>query len=294
MSSVAAHHRHFDGVPESVRLVRHTVADVLAGWGCEEFAEDAVLGASELAANAVLHSRSAFDLSVRRIHRGVRIEVVDRRPDVVPLPVPVGGAVAGVASERTTGRGLQMVAAVSRRWGFNTSQEFKAVWLEVGDGELPRLDEPVIESGYETHPQGPVHELELLALPVRAALSSGGHVDDLVRELQLTRSPVATEADLATLYELLDASAPARLAGRHSALEAAANGLDRFDMHAELSIGSLAAFTDLNAMLSDLSARLGPATVPLPPAVVEFRAWLLDEVSAQISGRAPRRCDLPE
>jgi hypothetical protein len=49
------HHASYPGVPEAVRAARHHVAGALAGVPA---AEDAVYALSEVASNAVLHSRS--------------------------------------------------------------------------------------------------------------------------------------------------------------------------------------------------------------------------------------------
>lgn len=49
------HHASYQGVPESVRAARHHVTGVLAGVPA---AEDVVYAVSEVATNAVLHSRS--------------------------------------------------------------------------------------------------------------------------------------------------------------------------------------------------------------------------------------------
>jgi anti-sigma regulatory factor (Ser/Thr protein kinase) len=49
------HHASYPGVPEAVRAARHHVAGALAGVPA---AEDVVYAVSEVASNAVLHSRS--------------------------------------------------------------------------------------------------------------------------------------------------------------------------------------------------------------------------------------------
>src|SRR5690242_20450898 len=171
MADGAGHHQHFDAVPESTRAVRRAVSHVLAEWGRERVADDAVLGASELASNAVLHARGAFELAMRPIGTGVRIEIIDQRPDLVPLPVPTTGSATGVTAQGTTGRGLQIVAAVASRWGFNTSQAFKAVWLEVADERAPRVAGPIIENGYRAIVAGDARAFHLRSLPVRAAVA---------------------------------------------------------------------------------------------------------------------------
>lgn len=292
MSDGAGHHQHFDAVPESTRAVRRAVSDLVTAWDREQVADDAVLGASELASNAVLHARGAFELAMRPINAGVRIEIIDQRPDLVPIPVPTTGSATGVTTQGTTGRGLQIVAAVASRWGFNTSQAFKAVWLEVADEVAPRVTEPIVENGYQATIEGDALAFDLRSLPVRAAVASGVQVDDLVRELQLSAPGSVRPDEVAELNGLLDTSAAARLLGRHAALEAAARNLDRFDLRVELSAATMDAFGALNRLLREMSNRLGPV-VPLPDRVVSFRSWLVEEISAQASGAKPTMCPLP-
>src|SRR5207245_701685 len=98
--------------------------------------------------------------------------------------------------------------------------------------------------------------------------------------------------EVVELNALLDASAAARLLGRHAALDAAARNLDRFDLRIELTAVSMEAFGALNRLLGDMSNRLAPV-VPLPDGVVNFRTWLVEEITAQASGAPPAVCPLP-
>jgi anti-sigma regulatory factor (Ser/Thr protein kinase) len=80
MTAAAAatrYQRTFPGRPDQVRRVRHEVACYLAGCPA---ADDAILIASELAANAVVHSASRGQFFTVRCQAGpgqVRIEVED-------------------------------------------------------------------------------------------------------------------------------------------------------------------------------------------------------------------------
>jgi anti-sigma regulatory factor (Ser/Thr protein kinase) len=98
------------------------VVNVLTRWGRPDLIDDAVLVASELATNAVIHCRSQFLVQLRRNGSNVRIEVID---DSSREPVPT---VAGQLA--TSGRGLSLVEAVSRDWGFDLIDPGKAVWAE--------------------------------------------------------------------------------------------------------------------------------------------------------------------
>ena len=122
---------------DSVREARRYVRSQLASLGREERSEAAELGVSELAANATLHARTDFSVSVSVTSAGqVRIWVVDSSP-VLPQPRRHSD-LAG------TGRGLRLVSAAGR-WGVERTATGKRVWFE------PRaeLDETVFLEGLD-------------------------------------------------------------------------------------------------------------------------------------------------
>jgi len=83
-----------------------------------------LLVASELITNSLVHGRGTIEVEMAYSERCVRIEVTDHGDDRVH---PV---LAGPDVER--GRGLQIVAALSSRWG--TFQKFgtaNTVWAQV-------------------------------------------------------------------------------------------------------------------------------------------------------------------
>ena len=117
--------RIFPGSPDQVVHARQFVRRVLAG---HPVADDAVLLASELATNAVIHTASGsggtFAVSVRQHGAMVRIEVWD-----------AGAVTAPVAQlpdrEREGGVGLGLVEAIAARWGYLGDQDGRVVWFEV-------------------------------------------------------------------------------------------------------------------------------------------------------------------
>jgi len=289
-----SHHRLLDGRPESSREVRAAVSEILATWDCDGLVDDAVLCAAELASNAILHAGTDYELVVRPLPEGARIEVIDRRPDLVPTAVPAS-AYAHALAPGGTGRGLQIVANLASRWGYTTSPTAKGVWIEVTENASLEPTEPVIVEGHHetTDPTAVTFRLE--SLPVRAAIGSGVHVEELVREIQLSaRGSMLDDPDLVALRERLDVSAPARLLGRHAAFTAAAQERARFDMEARLSPAALSALRELNELLNRTSTRSGATVVPLPDDVVAFRAWVAGELERQASGHAPTVCPLPD
>jgi anti-sigma regulatory factor (Ser/Thr protein kinase) len=112
----------FAGVTAAPAHARMFVIDVLSKWGRPDLIDDAVLVVSELATNAVIHGRSPFSVQMRRVGSNVRLEVVDDCSHE-PSPAAAGQLASG-------GRGLSLVAAVSRDWGFDRVDDGKSVWAE--------------------------------------------------------------------------------------------------------------------------------------------------------------------
>jgi len=108
---------------ESVPAARHFVVDVLRAWGHESLAADAALIVSELATNALMHAASPFRAVVDRRRGGLRIGVEDAA--VSPLERRVAGA------DDVSGRGVDIVAALSERWGYSPVPGGKVVWAEL-------------------------------------------------------------------------------------------------------------------------------------------------------------------
>jgi anti-sigma regulatory factor (Ser/Thr protein kinase) len=113
----------FAGETAAPGQARIFVIDVLSRWGRPDLIDDAILVVSELATNAVIHGRSQFSVQLRRIGSNVRVEVLD---DCGHEPSP-----AAAPQFATGGRGLSLVAAVSRQWGFERIDDHgKSVWAE--------------------------------------------------------------------------------------------------------------------------------------------------------------------
>jgi CheY-like chemotaxis protein/anti-sigma regulatory factor (Ser/Thr protein kinase) len=113
----------FEPVASSVPEAREFVRGLLRDWGADHMFDEASLIVTELAANAVLHARSTYE--VRLTHRDgvLRIEVADEDPGT-PEPQPFS-AVA------ETGRGIVLVAAVSASWGIDARPDGKVTWAEL-------------------------------------------------------------------------------------------------------------------------------------------------------------------
>ncbi len=114
--------------PTSATAARRFVREVLAGWECPD-GDAAVACTDELVTNAIVHVCSDIEVVVRHRDGTIRIEVHDRsaRP---PLR-----RVHAVDAER--GRGLDLVDALSSRWGVSPTCTGKSVWFEVAPVPCP-------------------------------------------------------------------------------------------------------------------------------------------------------------
>ena len=110
-------------VAESVPAARHFVVDVLHAWGLGMLDADAAIVTSELATNAVRHADSPFRATLDRQHDGVRIGVEDAAHHPLSRRSP--------DSYDLGGRGVDIVEALSRRWGSTELPSGKLVWAEL-------------------------------------------------------------------------------------------------------------------------------------------------------------------
>lgn len=231
-------------VTASVRAARRFVEAQLAAHGRPDLADDAGLVLSELAANAVLHARTPFEVVVSGADRQrVRVDVLDGSSS---LPV-----LAAALQTSMTGRGMVLVAALASRWGCEHLDEGKTVWFEVGGDEE------------RTHPDDPSAD-DLLAmwadldtavtvvvpdLPVAALLAAKEHLDDLVRELQIVMHDPSVVAraehdapEEVVLARRLDAAVqafePARVQVRTQVVRAARAGAETVTLELVLDPGA--------------------------------------------------------
>jgi anti-sigma regulatory factor (Ser/Thr protein kinase) len=121
--------------PEEARTARHFVRELLTCWGLEALADDAEMIADELVVNAVLHGTrvgpARGPMTVLRL-------CMLRRPGEVMLAVIDPGNETPIPSRPDwageSGRGLQIVAALSHVWGWSPiAGHGKAVWAVLRD-----------------------------------------------------------------------------------------------------------------------------------------------------------------
>ena len=116
----------FPAEPGAVRTARAAVRGQLRGWGLDSLGDIAALLVSELVTNALRHATGPI---------GVRLVRPAGLPEV--LLVEVSDPVSDPPRERAarpedeSGRGLQLVASSSRRWGSRPGSTGKTVWFEL-------------------------------------------------------------------------------------------------------------------------------------------------------------------
>jgi len=104
------------------RRARLFVKAACADWQLHSMCDDAMLVASELVDNAVTHARtSGCRLNLRLDALGLTVAVRDNDYGGLLMPLAIDSA-----GERH--HGLFLVAAISRTWGVNPTENGKSVW----------------------------------------------------------------------------------------------------------------------------------------------------------------------
>ncbi|MGW2857918.1 ATP-binding protein, partial [Streptomyces sp. NPDC001215] len=93
----------------------------LTAWGLDDLATTTELLASELIGNVIRHAKGPIRLRLLR-SRSLTCEVYDGS-----LSTP---RIRHAAYTDEGGRGLQLVAALSRRWGARYLRDGKCIWTE--------------------------------------------------------------------------------------------------------------------------------------------------------------------
>jgi len=118
--------RVFAGSRHELRNVRRFFAQLVQG---RPAADDAVLLASELATNAVVHTASGdggkICVVVQVEDKRLRVEVHDDGSATAPV-------VRQCATATESGLGLGLVEMLSERWGHDGGPSGRTVWFEMG------------------------------------------------------------------------------------------------------------------------------------------------------------------
>ncbi|HEV3400484.1 MAG TPA: ATP-binding protein, partial [Acidimicrobiales bacterium] len=95
-------------------------------WGAQDFEEPATLLTSELVTNAVLHARSALEVTLRFTDGQLWVGVSDSNKGS-PVRKRYG-------PDAGTGRGLLLVERIASAWGTELSASGKVVWFRLTAG----------------------------------------------------------------------------------------------------------------------------------------------------------------
>ncbi|WP_439659805.1 ATP-binding protein [Lentzea sp. HUAS TT2] len=108
----------------SCARARQVVREAAASWQLsEDLTDDAQLVVTELVSNGIDHGEGPITLTVSRKAAGMLVEVHDKSPRMPQLrPVDPSSA---------RGRGMQLVQALSVRWGTTPRTDGKVVWAQL-------------------------------------------------------------------------------------------------------------------------------------------------------------------
>lgn len=302
----------------SVVAARHLVEAAARAWDLSDsVTKDSALTASELVTNAVLHAGSSVSISVKRLGRGLRIEVCDGSSR---LPVVDADRPEDLLANRSmTGRGLTVVAATADRWGADRLPGGgKMTWAEVGTGRrrvasapppaFPPTPKPVkltssaLAAGVTsaTAVTGGGRRVQLIGVPVQLLVESTQHFADLEREIRVMamdhHRPAELEGVLKAGREISAEIDPWTRVDRTLVDAAVARGDDRLDYEVVVSPDAADVFDRLalwlNRIRSTLLTRRPFLTTPPSDEVTTYRAWYREEIRSQLAGRPPRPCPL--
>jgi anti-sigma regulatory factor (Ser/Thr protein kinase) len=286
--------------PASVAAARRLVRAFAAKHRLnDELADAMCLTASELVTNSVLHARTSLVLSLALGPDRVRIGVHDH--------LPATPTVRHYPPEAVTGRGLGVVAALSRTWGIDADNDGKLVWAEIGlhggasadAAAAPRTTGPPPRAA---RPQGGSKKRTVLfpGVPVDAYLALQEHNDALYRELELLAIEAAEDPSAATRPPRLATLARELLgpefrdasdAYREAVAAARERGEKVVDLRAQLPAEAVALARAYVALLDEADdyCRAGVLlTTPPEPRVTALRHWFVEQCAVQLlDGRPP-------
>jgi serine phosphatase RsbU (regulator of sigma subunit)/anti-sigma regulatory factor (Ser/Thr protein kinase) len=187
----------FDPEPAAAAAARRFVRETLISGGLsrdDDLVTDAVLLASELVTNAVVHAGTPVQLTCKLNGTNVEVSVLDRHPARVIPDLP--GATAVV--DRPSGRGLLLPAALSSSWGVTYAAAAKAIWFRLGPDAGPDAGP---EPGADTGPDTAEPPVATWARRRTADLLQLGYDDLLGHAVELAREAVAADAAYALVAD---------------------------------------------------------------------------------------------
>jgi anti-sigma regulatory factor (Ser/Thr protein kinase) len=290
--------------PPSVRLARDWVTGVLREIGRDELAESARLAVSELVTNAILHADPPMTVHVRGTPEHPRIEVTDQ--SLVPPQRRHSDLLLDLDDDfswTTMGRGLDLVATHSVKWGADISPNGlgKVVWFEPStaahespvDGEVFTMDDALVGLAAEPADPSTLVTIVLLGMPVEMFSHLRQHFYEIGRELRLLaisdgdRYPLAiafSETYLQVEYERR------QVRGLDTLDQAMADGIESIDLTYALPPTAPATMARLDALVKDVYSQLtGKVLLSIrpPEELIDLQRWYLGEFRRQSAGEQP-------
>jgi hypothetical protein len=275
--------RSFAPEPRSVPAARRFVRELVLDGGHDDLVGDAQLAVSELCTNVVLHAHTPFEVTVEVSPEGVYVQVWDDDP-VLPAR-----RVSSAAS--TTGRGLELLAAVATSSGVLAVGPAKVVWFCLGSAR-PDPEREVLLDRWRDRPEDlevgtePPVEVVLRSMPGPLWLAAREHHNTLMREFSLYEQVVrATHGRVPEPLVAADRARSLVLA----ALRAATGG-PSVDLVLTVRpeqarwFEALRDVLDRAEQLALAGALLAP---PGPKEIIGVRRWACGQVLAQLRGAAP-------
>ena len=294
--------------PPSVKLARSWVSKILEEIGRQDLVDAAQLGVSELVTNALIHSQPPLSVRVRGTVDHPRIEVVDSSP-VPPQRAPVAPEPEDVDDFNLTtfGRGLDLVAMMSSRWGSDLAHDgrSKSVWFEPSgkthveahlEGEIFDFDP---EMPGDESLDGPRISMKLLGVPARLFGELRRYHFEVRRELRLLAMTAPEDYPLATTITeiFVQADRERRSSAGISRLDQAiADGMESVDLEysvPESTPATMARIRDLMNEVYRAFSREHLLALRPPDVLVELQTWYFGEFERQGSGGKPRRWSGP-
>lgn len=296
--------------PPSVRVAREWVAGVLREIGRDDLSESARLAVSELVTNAILHADPPMTVHVRGTVEHPRVEVTDQ--SLIPPQRRESNRLVEVDNDSswpTMGRGLDLVASYSTRWGADISANGmgKVVWFEPSDGvienpvegEVFDMDGAIAQRAFPTPDPAEMLIVELVGLPVALFATLRRHFNEVSRELRLLsltdgdRYPLAVEFNEAYLQVENDRR---QSDGVESLDQAIRDEVPTADLVYSVPPTTPAAMERISALFTRVYDELTGdvlLSVRPPQVLLDLESWYFGEFARQAADEPPVRWDGP-
>jgi anti-sigma regulatory factor (Ser/Thr protein kinase) len=275
----------------SVRRARHWLGDALSGQP-DEPTDTAILLTSELVTNAILYAPGPVRVVLTLEQDVIRVEVHDSSV-VEPLS-------KSYDAEALTGRGLDLLGALSDSWGVDLSDSGKAVWFQLGgqgpgnsEAHAPDASWVSDVQGIDGDDEGMINVV-IRSLPMGIYIASEAHNDALMREFALIslddQAPSLPRQLLDLVEEIQLYFGPQVSASRAQIAAARERGDSFVDLQIRMHPDNRAFVERVVVLLeeADRFCREGDLlTLAASDEVIRFRDWYLGQVLTQLDGAEP-------